>query len=550
MRASGDPSASIFGFSEFVGAFALLVIVFTIVGVRYRFRISIAPFRLLKTTFFVIGIIGFGTLATDVWISEGWLIVPVPHMTQGLIQGAFGFAFLSLAMVWIYFAFISPPIFSNRNFKTYAQELFSVIVKGSESELPIIAHELARSADAIVELYARQSKSKRQQTRADQTNETSEPTVTNYANDIMLLIGNRKLCRYIIESSPITAIKFFQAAVNREAYHVPLGQFATNVSAEAINNTDSILYHEDHGFRSGLIGYIKPFSQAIYGNYRLVEGLGSNHASPLDIGYTHVNSWNATQLEAYCRVVVITYADRLEAGYWRQHSYSIQRAFGNIENACHGLHALNDVTGGDPDISARLRIAVDFVMQILDLIDKQEDVTPSSMRPNKNVMRRDIYDRIAEMMLELIFKVSSVTKPEWECWHLQHNTVWSRFFDRSGKSKSRTIVQYKLRRMIYDEILLFDEFVNYKSACFLGICLNTMGVKFPVKVVRDVGEAPLHKAVISWVKKNYLSVRSELPDVGDACLMGGISFNKKKNRLVRTYAKHLRKKAPKDYLQL
>ena len=58
---------SVFNFAIFISALALLVIVYTITDIRYRFRVAIAPIPLAKLTFFLIGFIGFGTLLTDIW---------------------------------------------------------------------------------------------------------------------------------------------------------------------------------------------------------------------------------------------------------------------------------------------------------------------------------------------------------------------------------------------------------------------------------------------------------------------------------------------------
>ena len=323
----------IFGFAAFVQALALLVIVYTVTDIRYRFRLAVAPIPLFRLTFILIGVIGFGTLMTDIWFAEGWLM-PNFLIDQSIWQGVFGFIFLLLAMMWIYYAFINPPIFCKRNCRKFAQELYRAILKGSDSELPIIADELARSAKPLVKLSKQIPPRWGNDTKENEEEKKHKPNVGDYAYDVLLLIGNRKLCRHIIASSPVTAMAFFEAMAINKKYELPIGQFAKNISTEAIINKDSILYHEDEGYSSGLIGYLKPFSQAIYGNYQLVEALGSHHGSPLDIHYEIVWSWDASQLEAYCRAVKITLKSYLESGSWYQHSFALYRAFGNIKNSC------------------------------------------------------------------------------------------------------------------------------------------------------------------------------------------------------------------------
>jgi len=297
-------SGSVFSVGDFVQGLALLVIVYTVTDIRYRFRVAITPLPLYRLTFYLIGVVGFGTLFTDIWLKERWL-VPESLMSQAVWQGMFAGLFLLLAMTWIFYAFIKPPIFCAANFRKFAQELYRVIVRGSDAELPVIANELVRSANALVTLSR-----KKLSTRGIGENTTSEgkmkPDVAGYAHDVLLLVGNRKLCRHVIGSSPITAMALFEAMTEHEIYNIPVGQFAKNTSAEAIVNKDSILHHEDEGYSSGLLGYLKPFSQAIYGNYKMVEALGSNNGSPLDIDYRIVWSWDAPQFEVYCRAVTIT----------------------------------------------------------------------------------------------------------------------------------------------------------------------------------------------------------------------------------------------------
>lgn len=89
--------SSIFGFSEFVQALALLVIVYTVTGIRYRFRVAVALIPLFPLTYLLIGFIGLGTLFTDIWFSERWLM-PDFFANQAIWQGIFGAFFLLLAM--------------------------------------------------------------------------------------------------------------------------------------------------------------------------------------------------------------------------------------------------------------------------------------------------------------------------------------------------------------------------------------------------------------------------------------------------------------------
>jgi hypothetical protein len=541
VKPSSNLDSSIFGFAEFLVALALLVIVYTISDVRYRFRVAIAPTPLYNRTFYLIGIIGFGTLLTDIWIAEGWL-VPESYITLPVWQGIFAVLFLTLVMTWMYYAFINPPIYSVKNFRNFAQKLYRIILKGADNDLSIIASELQRSAKSLVELA---------QTPPEFPKKDNEriPNVGDYARDIMLLIGNRKLCRHIIASSPITAMEFFDEMAKYEKYPFPMGQFARNISAEAIINKDSILYHEDEGYDSGLIGYIKPFSQSIYGNYRLVEGLGSRFASPFHIDYEIVTSWDASQVKAYSRAVLVTFTSYLEDGDFR-HSYALYTALKNMETACYDVYKLNDIQSDNYsiDVLNRLRAVVSFVNNAINLMNERENVPPSILRV-RDRRQWNYYDHIANLMFKIIHHASSVTSPPDKCWLIHYNIVWSEFFSLNS-GEAWDIIHFKLRRLLYDEILQLKKYPNYKSSGILGICLNVMGLGLGNKEGFMKAIYPLHKAVLSWTKKNYLRLRSIHPEVADACLIGSISFDEENARLVKTYIKGLSLEAPKEYLEL
>lgn len=550
--ASDQANAAFFGFSEFIGAFALLAIVFTIADVQYRFRISVSPLPLPRITFWAIGVIGFGTLATDLWVAQGWLVVYVPYMTYGVIQGLFAAGFLTTAMAWLYFAFLKPPVFSKWNAERYGQVLFNYLLRGSDSELPVIAKEVGRSAEKLIEVFARHRAEFQEQRQKHERGERIHPNPGNYASDIMWMIGNRKFCRNVVAASPGTAIRLFQAAANNEIYDAPIGQFAKNVSTEAILNPDSNIYHEDSRYESGLFGDLKPFTQAIYGSYRLVEALGNNfHSSPLDVDLELTRDWTAPQLKAYARAVLTTYADRLRKGCWYEHSFSLTRAFEKFEHACWDVYRLDGVEDGDSDIRERLRVCVSFVTDLIDLLEKHEEkIVIKRWKPGEKYIGRDIYDKVAELMSKIIYNASGITKPWWSCWDIQHNTVWTSFFDRVRDSKTRRIIGFKLRRLIYEEIIEFDKYTDFKSfkaARYLGICLNCMGIKLEDKRYRT---APLQIVVLGWVKKNYLSLHENHPTVAEACLMGGISYDADKKQLMKTYAPRADLDPDRDVLSL
>jgi hypothetical protein len=535
---------TVFGFAEFITALALIVVVFAISDARYRFRIAVAPLPLLPISFWSSVVIGILVLFSDVWFSKHWP-VPVFLSRRALWQGSLGGLFLLVVLVSIYFAFLRSAKFGRLNAGRYASELYRIILRGDDRELPTIASELARSMRGIVDLYSipvQGSGGRRY-----------NPKYANHAHNLLLLIGNRKFCRHIASSAPGTAIVLFQRVSETHKYYLPLRQFATNVSTEAIQNTDSSLYHEDEGYYSGFLGYVKPFSTALFGDYRLVEGLGRDFGSPLDIDYKAVYAWNATQLEAYCRVVLITFKHYLAIGAWREHSFALSRAFDNIGKALLDAYKLNDPqTPYFPsDIASRIDAAVNFVTSAIAEIGKINPIPrPSRLRQrNRNGMPQfaDIYDEIADLMFKLVLAASYVTSNQDRSWAIQYTTVWSNLFGFLAYGEACPFVQFKLRRLIFDEITKMD-FLNYKSARVLGLCLNVLG--FRSWAGQSRAERSLQKAIISWTKKNFLKRRNDNPEVATSGFPAGLSFDAEKKRLVKTYAKGLEREAPKVYLDL
>jgi hypothetical protein len=137
-------SATIFNFSTFVSALALLLIVYTLAGVRYQFRVKVTRVPILGITYLAIIIIGFLTLFLTL------ISYYLGH--QIAFQIILGAGFLMLILVWIGISFIFTPKFNKNNSRKFFSVLEPIILNGSDKELPFIADELGRSASSIVKI--------------------------------------------------------------------------------------------------------------------------------------------------------------------------------------------------------------------------------------------------------------------------------------------------------------------------------------------------------------------------------------------------------------
>lgn len=540
-------TGSIFGFPEFIGALALLAVVYTVADTRYKFRVSIAPIALYQWTFGLIGFIGFSALLTDIWVQERWLF-PELMVGQSVWRGFLGAIFLGLAMLWIYFGFLVPPVFGERNARKYAEALYRVVVRGSDEELRVVVHELGRSAQTLVKFA---------NTRPlpdDDREESDDPrsrSPRDHALNILLMIGSPKVAREVMRSSPTTAILLFENMSAETAYGLPIGAFSKNVSAEAIQYNDSILYQEDHGHQSGLIGYEKPFSSAVYGDYALVEAIGRNEGSPLDIDYRSVSSWNSEQVAAYCRAVLITMSSYIEQGFWGTHSYSIYRALMKIQGTVGDFYKIRDLESDWywADEYQRFEAVVDFVRNFVKLLNDNNLEAKAPLRTReRGSQSRDFYDYIADLMFELVLRASWIKGPAQKSWDIHYGAVWSQFHSY-GEGPAWQIVRFKLRRRLYDAILEMDRFPNYQAARALGYCLNVVGVKVSAQPYRK-HENALQKVVLSWMKKNYLRLRSTHEAVADACVFGTISYDEETKQIVKSFRPRMDGTVPDDRFDL
>jgi hypothetical protein len=546
------PDSALFGFPEYVAGLALLVIVYTITDIRYRFRITVAPGSLVLTTFWVLSIVGVATLLTGIWARERWLVPETIVLNRPLWDGLLAALFLALPITWIYYAAIRSPIYGKSNCEQYAHALYRQILKGSDIELCVIADEVGRSAQALITLSRLARPRDQPEDPGAKPARTSK--VADYAHDLLLMIGSRKFCRNVVAAAPGTAIALFSAAAESKRTGLPMWQFAKNISAEAIGNKDSILYHEDEGFESGYFGYVKPFSEAVYGNYRLVEELGRQFGSPLEIRDNVVGSWDSTQLGAYTKVVLVTLRSYLkQERSLFVHSFALHRAMGHIQDASRDTYKLDGMADGafDTDVSGRLSKVVDFFVGAVAAIDGEKGLPLGSLRvKDGNRATWGFCDHLARFMSETIFDASRVASPTGTCWAVQNNTTWTEFYGFDRRSATWDAVRFKVNHILYKEIRKLERVPHYKPARILGLCLNVIGFGSLDSDGLDRGYYGLARAVRRWAKKNYMRLRKVRPDVAALCLVGNVTFDKANRRLVKIYVKGLSSEAPKEYLDL
>jgi hypothetical protein len=543
-----EGKGGIFGFAEFVQAFALLVLIFTVSGVRYQFRVATAPIRLWLLTYWGSGLIGVLALLSDLWFAQRY---PLPWFlsSQAYWQFILGFLFLSLALTWLWYAYVRPPTFGRANAYRFTGAVYHYVMQGIDGDLSIVADELGRSASSIIKMASAAFDPEHLRHRA----EVGKPKAEDYACDLLLILGNRRFCRHVAGNAPNTAIELFRAVAESKQYNVPMSQFSAALATEAILNKDSLLYHEDAGYFSGYFGYVRPFTNTIFGDFDFVETLATNGNSPLDVDLDVRWKFDGRQLEAYTRATLTTFKAALAKRNFRLHSYALNRAFHIIERGCSDLYKLNDPLGPQEksDIHDRLNAIVGFIN---DAISAMQDlgVQETKLRRRGESYRwqyEHYYDKIAQLIFDVIGHAAALKTKEFEGWSIQYSAVWSSL-SNFDQSETRKIVLFKVRRLLFEEIKGVATRPNFKNAAYLGYCLNVLGLNVGKKSDFRHDEYPLRKAVISFAQKNYLALVERQHKVAASVLVGTISFDKEKKQLVKTYSEGLSLVAPTVTLDL
>jgi hypothetical protein len=547
----GEQPGGLFGFAEFIQAFAILILVYTLSDVKYRFRIQAAALPVRVSTFWLVLLIGIASLVVDYWFTAK-LPIPTFLPARALIQSMLAGLFLFVLFIWLWFAFLRPPLFSAWNAKRFFIAIRNYLVEGSPSDLSSVTQDLKYSASQIVK-YASGIPEPRIPNDPRPRKEAKISQTSEYANALCMILGSKKITRHLAVSSPITAIVFFQEMSEQRRHDIQLGEFASNLVTEALLNEDSIIFQESNRYGRGYLEATQPFIRAVFGDYRLVEGLSySNGSSSLDLNldYRLGEKLSAKQLEAYCRGALVTIKSSLQQKYWGEHSFVITRAMHFLSNSVGDLYKLNDDSNKESDAIWRLRVVTDFVDEVIKLLD-QHGIQRTQLRKRRNnggPLNIDLYDQLASLCFELVVSASYVTRKDFTNWDVQHNSTWTAI--RSYEpSPVRKIVLYKLRRKIYEEIVGTGR-LNYKSARVLGFCLNVLGLNDRrISRIEDSDRA-LRRAVQSYARKHYIEQFELNPEVASNALVGTITFDRKKRRLVKTYSKGLQRTAPKTFLRL
>ncbi|EJU9970006.1 hypothetical protein N5M11_000221 [Vibrio alginolyticus] len=537
---AGSSTESIFGFSSFLSALAILFVLYTVAGERFKFRIAVAPVPLHTLSFWIVGVIGICVLISEVWVNQAWL-TPDWNLTQSAWQGLLGFTFFLLISFWMWFGFIRPPMYSRFNSSRFASEVYRYSIEGKDAASSEIMYEISNSIKEIIEA-------------ASSIEEGVKPTSYQaYAHDILLMLGDKRLCKVAANSHPLFIIRLFDSLNTKNISKVPIYDVTRNISTALILSKESLLSYESEFISTGLLGEIKPLSTAMFGNMNKIEKLGANWGSPLDMEYSN-NRLTSFQLETYCRCLTIAIGSYIKERLWIRHSYVFSRAFHFIDSETHGLHEINLNPDGfhELEVYKRFQVVAKFLSTTVISLDEKENISEivtysRENRPQHPAVSEDIFDFLADLAFKMSHTAAYVNSDSDTCWWIQHNILWAPLVSDFREGPARNLVLDRYFYLIEKEIFWKDGFLTYKSARLLGFVLNMLGVSTDANTEGKYYHQ-FRINILDWTKRNYELVRKNQIDVANTVLFGSITYED--GYLVKTYAKGLGNEAPYELLEL
>lgn len=548
--ASTNGNAQIFGIADFLATVAIFVVAYSLSDAKYKFRsaVSSVPYRLVLFYATVAG--GIGLLLSNLWFA---VELPIPRAINDpfIFQITIAALLISVLCIWMSRSFVYPPRFTKRNAIPFATEVFHGIADGDEAQLHACAYEVGRSVETLV-----REASRREVRRALMRGgfEHHIPETAHVASDILSLIGDRRFCRLVARRMPWVAAEIFRAAAQDTIDVRPLAQFSRNVSAEFFADVESAIHHEDDEYYSGLIGYLKPVSSAMFGNSVLIEKLTHVGGSPLRLLFMDSEEWTLKSWKTYHKAVLLCLNDSLQRdGSTRVSNgmYQILSGYRNLGNDIRLVNEMDEAACYQSLAYRKFDELVSFVREAVDLLNHHQVVAdrfPS--KHNGRFSPKDIYDHLSKIALDLFASAGAVNTPDFRNWNIQHNTLWSELMPESDCTNAQDIFRKRLQRVIWDRVSDMARLPNFRGAQILSVCLNVLGFRMDHKVHAPDGTRALKRLVTGWVRENFLTLYADYPLVAEACIGGTITFDKEGNRLVKTYSAMLGREPDREYLDL
>lgn len=380
---------------------------------------------------------------------------------------------------------------------------------------------------------------------------------TQVANDILFLIGNKNFCKVLVKTSPRTATYFFAGTGTYGNYDIPLHQFSSNISQEVIKNKNSIIYHEDNSYYSGLMGEIQEWSKSFYGNYLLVDSLHRGHLSPFDFNYKSFLDFDSEQWDAYFRVGIIYLKEKLQKEKFIDTSSVLNSILDKIKHCTKNTYMIDKLEDESKknELMDKLRSSINFIADMFDVTSKLQakSIYQYNVKDRDNHVF-DMHYYVSDILLELLFNASKCQADNFFTWHIQNNIVWDGIFfphkENNGDFYKKS--KRKLIRKIYNELNEIINIANFKNTRIAGLILNVLGLApGPCYATKSDRRLLLIKNLTqNIIKEHFLTILEQQPEVAQNMFPKCISYDPEKKCLIKTYSRGINKEAPKHYLYL
>jgi len=526
-----NQSSFSFGFPEFITLLAVLLVVLSASDYQTKYRFSLMRFNVKKWALIVSASSGTILLVFDVAEAFAW---QVPSLIANADVWRAAIAVMSLVFIvyLIYCAVIRVPKYTTALAGRFLTVHHRIVMRGDKEELRVLADNLGHFILDVIRLSNQTS------VRNGQNKNTAE-----LANTFLYLLENDRLSAVVANTRPDLICLVFKNIGPSDTALNYLAGFCNGAAWALIEDETSALHQECSSNNTGLLGYFGDVGKAVFGQVDLVEELGRSAYSPLDLPYLTAKNLNEKQYQAYMHGAKIFVKALIESSQSRYRnvcqadSYVFNRLldFGRETWLSH----LEGTENPYEDVAFTcFRARVEFIRFIIEELGAQE-IQATQLRVSKRHYSRDIYDKLAHCIVELIPRTADVRNPTMTAWMVQYNTFWSEIFkpyDEKIEPVTRQL-GFKVRRLIYEKIRKMSDLPDFEAARLIAFCLNVFGLKLVSR--QSAAHEPfyaLQKMVLLWAEKHFADLYEERQVLAEACLTGGITYDQSKNCLVKTFS--------------
>lgn|GEM_PF-3353608 len=541
ISAVNDSGASIFSFSEYLAALALLLIVVTISDFRYRLRLALLGKHVRPVAFGISILVGLLILLTDFWF-ENRLPIPYFMNNPNNIKATFGLVFLIFVFYLNYVAFLRPRKLSERSADRFVSIGIRIVASGDESKILTFLEEIEDSLDAVFQLASKITKDK-----------DGQPVATDgqgAANDLILLLADPRVCKVIAKSFPPFAQFVLFAYRDHGFKKTPISLFHRNVASAFFEDESSSVFLEHEGYDTGFFGFAKPTTNVLFGDYNIVQASTDDGASPFDLDYRLLRQFNEKQANAVSRAALVFFEDYLDQTSGNSNSTALAQLRSLFTYLLSDTARLNDpqVAAWPSDVLGKIESVVHFAEKAIELLDSKE-IKPSRHQRRGGSLHP--YRFVSEIVFLLIEKGAWVNTEEFVSWEVQHNTIWSQLIDPTVEYAAHSEIRKQVFRLMYNQIKRMNEHPNFRGARILGTVLYVVSINELDRNDKRVrGQYPIQKVALDWVRQNFISLHDEYPVVAETIMMGSLSYDPAAKRITKTMQGWLGKPGRQHHLNL